>query len=201
MLIHPRPTNDPASYASRHSTQTVIYRPNTAYFPSHIQRFHDDESNLDFDIETQSSRTRTAPSQHTRNVSDWSQFSGFTYYTNATEERRVSGKRGRVSTLELEEIVKSLGLGRGSAGGLGEELYISDDKNQRDNEEVDDISECDEEEKKSSEEKGGRAAEVTADGVTTTDFAASTQGDEDSVSVHSDAHPSEVKVSRSRAHS
>ncbi|KAF1939195.1 hypothetical protein EJ02DRAFT_264000 [Clathrospora elynae] len=134
-LTRPNRTSDPnTSYASRYSNQTVIYRPNTAYFPS-LARFHDDESNLDFDIETTSTETARsradtlASTTHTRNVSDWSQFSGFTYYTNATEadeERRREKSRGRVSTLELEDIVKSLGLARGGCGGLGEELYISD---------------------------------------------------------------------------
>ncbi|KAI4946439.1 hypothetical protein J4E91_007127 [Alternaria rosae] len=125
------------SYNSRYSGQTVIYRPDTAYFPSHghnnnsLARFHDDESNLDFDIEAPSTRssprrvTKPGPSSRfsvstvsTRRVSDWSQLSGFTYSppkdSDADFEKAMSG-RVRISAAELEEIVKSLGLKRQSS--------------------------------------------------------------------------------------
>jgi hypothetical protein len=128
------------SYNSRYSGQTVIYRPDTAYFPSHGQnsnsrtRFYDDESNLEFEIEARSTRssprriTRLGPSSHfsvstvsTRRVSDWSQLSGFTYSppkdSDADFEKEKSG-RSRVSGVELEEIVKLLGFETNNSPGL-----------------------------------------------------------------------------------
>ncbi|KAH7348204.1 hypothetical protein BKA66DRAFT_306280 [Pyrenochaeta sp. MPI-SDFR-AT-0127] len=109
-----------SSHQSRYSSQTVIYRPNAAHLPS-LTRFHDDVSNLDFDIETPVTRTRTHTIRsrvtHSRNVSDWSQFSGFTYYTDPAGPPGAGSTQLRsagVSMTELEEIVKGLGLGRGS---------------------------------------------------------------------------------------
>ncbi|KAF1834637.1 hypothetical protein BDW02DRAFT_598035 [Decorospora gaudefroyi] len=128
-MPHPRAM----SLSSCRSNQTVIYRPNTAYFPP--ERFYDEESNLEFDMETPSIHSKhrmeeerkerndspSSRTSHTRTVSDWSQFSGFTYYTDGTsdEEDQRDGKekkmgRKRVSTLELEEIVRELGV-RGEA--------------------------------------------------------------------------------------
>ncbi|KAF1844859.1 uncharacterized protein K460DRAFT_394652 [Cucurbitaria berberidis CBS 394.84] len=112
------PHSNYSSYHSRYSSRTVIYRPNTAYLPS-LSRFHDDVSNLDFDIETRTTRTRTQTMRtrttHSRNVSDWSQFSGFTYYTTATEPpdlEHMTTRSAGASVTELEDIVKALGLGR-----------------------------------------------------------------------------------------
>ncbi|OAL55275.1 hypothetical protein IQ07DRAFT_638971 [Pyrenochaeta sp. DS3sAY3a] len=111
------PQTNQSSQNSRYSSQTVIYRPNTAYNPS-FTRFHDDVSNLDFDIETPASRSRTqtlrSRGNHSRNVSDWSQFSGFTYYTNPAEPPEIEPSRMRsadASATELSEIIKGLGLG------------------------------------------------------------------------------------------
>ena len=171
---------------SRYSSQTVIYRPNTAYFPGGregVMRFHDDESNLTFDIKTPSTRspaksykTGKSSTEDTRRVSDWSQFSGFTYYTNATSEEEGEEKkdgRKRVVSTELEEIVKSLGIERP----LHKEL-------QRDP-------------KKEAEEA------VAGDAVryNNEEGDGSEDGDGDSVSLQSEADSSEVTVQRSRAHS
>ncbi|RAR01430.1 hypothetical protein DDE82_006534 [Stemphylium lycopersici] len=132
------------SQNSRFSGQTIIYRPNTAYFPAsynnrqdnNLTRFHDDESNLDFDIEAPSVRstrklTKPCPpsrfsgsttyTNETCRVSDWSQFSGFKYYTNnssgdidTTKEKK---SRARFSAKELTEIAKSLGVRRQFSNG------------------------------------------------------------------------------------
>jgi hypothetical protein len=127
---------------SRYSGQTIIYRPDTAYFPSHgnnnnsLMRFHDDESNLDFDIETPSIRssprkiTKSGPSSRfsvstvsTRRMSGWSQLSGFSYSTHkdsdavADFEKEKSG-RVMLTAVQLEEIGKSPGLKRHSSHGL-----------------------------------------------------------------------------------
>lgn len=132
------------SQNSRFSGQTIIYRPNTAYFPAsynnrqdnNLTRFHDDESNLDFDIEAPSVRstrklTKPCPpsrfsgsttyTNETCRVSDWSQFSGFKYYTNnssgdidTTKEKK---SRARFSAKELAEIAKSLGVRRQFSNG------------------------------------------------------------------------------------
>jgi hypothetical protein len=119
----PEPSAHPPYHANS-SSQTVIYRPNTAYTP--VMRYHDNISNLDFDIETPATRTRTHTmrSRATRNTqsrpaSTWSQFSGFTYYTNPAEStielnHQVSR---RISAHELESIVQSLGLGRFDSSG------------------------------------------------------------------------------------
>ncbi|KAI4919295.1 hypothetical protein J4E85_009556 [Alternaria conjuncta] len=141
------------SYNSRYSGQTVIYRPDTAYFPSHghnnnsLTRFHDDESNLDFDIEAPSTRssprrvTKPGPSSRfsvstvsTRRVSDWSQLSGFTYSppkdSDADFEKAMSG-RARISAAELEEIVKSLGLKRQSSNEIWDkEIGLFEEKSE-----------------------------------------------------------------------
>lgn len=89
----------PSFYLPPHSrsssSHTVIHR------PPNSTRFHDIESNLDFDMATVASRTRTHTMQsqattalpslalhttpHSRNVSDWSQFSGFTDTTDGME--------------------------------------------------------------------------------------------------------------------
>lgn len=118
------PQTNQSSHTSRYSSQTVIYRPNTAYFPS-FTRFHDDVSNLDFDIETPVTRSRAhtlrSRGSHSRNVSDWSQFSGFTYYTNPTEPPELEPGRIRSAeggVTELEEIIKGLGLGSNGRSGL-----------------------------------------------------------------------------------
>ncbi|KAG9195697.1 hypothetical protein G6011_00818 [Alternaria panax] len=124
------------SYNSRYSGHTVIYRPDTAYFPSHFQhsnhstsRFHDDESNLDFDIEAPSTQvspphktTKLGPSSRfsvstvsTRRVSDWSQLSEFSHKDSEVNLKKEKGGRVRVSAVELEEIVKSLRLKRHSS--------------------------------------------------------------------------------------
>lgn len=109
-----------ASHSSRFSSTTVIYRPGTAYFPSE-SRFHDVVSNLDFDIETAAMRRSTptivsegAPTivaqdnsrdiYHARHVSDWSQFSGFTYSASTTEAQPEPDK----SLVEMGEIIKEL---------------------------------------------------------------------------------------------
>lgn len=98
------------------STETVIHRPDAPHLLS--LRFHDDESNLDFDIETPSIRTptRTLRSRgtHSRNVSDWSQFSGFTYYTTtANSVHDASPRRSRVVSMnEMGLRTRSIGVGR-----------------------------------------------------------------------------------------
>lgn len=149
---YPEETNH--SYNSRYSGQTVIYRPDTAYFPSHFQqgnhslsRFHDDESNLDFDIEAPSTRsspprktTKLGPSSrfsastvstHTRRVSDWSQLSGDSHKDSEADFEKEKSGRVRVSAVELEEIVKSLGLKRhGSHRTWDKELGSSEDKSE-----------------------------------------------------------------------
>lgn len=118
-----------SSIHSRYSCQTVIHRPNTAHLPT-LTRFHDTESNLTFDIATQASRTRTHTMQtrsrtytmrthttghHSRNVSDWSQFSGFTYYTNPSEPPELAYEGEDLT--ELEEVIRNLGLEKMGNGG------------------------------------------------------------------------------------
>jgi hypothetical protein len=106
-----------STYHPNSSSQTVIYRPNTVYTP--VTRFHDNVSNLDFDIETPATRTRTHTmrSRTTRNTqsrpgSTWSQFSGFTYYTNPAESTIELGHHTSESaTNELGDLIQSLGLG------------------------------------------------------------------------------------------
>lgn len=106
----------PLRYPSntRASTDTVIRRPSASYAPS--LRYHDDESNLDFDIETPNrTRTNTMRSRgtHARNVSDWSQFSGFTYYTTPVNSGPTSPRRSRVISMnEMEMRTRSIGGGR-----------------------------------------------------------------------------------------
>jgi hypothetical protein len=112
----PQPITQP-TYHPNSSSQTVIYRPNTVYTP--VTRFHDNVSNLDFDIETPATRTRTHTmrSRTTRNTqsrpgSTWSQFSGFTYYTNPAESTIELGHHTSESaTNELGDLIQSLGLG------------------------------------------------------------------------------------------
>ncbi|KAI8943838.1 hypothetical protein NX059_001811 [Plenodomus lindquistii] len=125
-----------SSVHSRYSSQTVIYRPNTAHVHS-LTRFHDDESNLTFDIETLASRPHTRThtmhtrtTGHSRRVSDWSQFSGFTYYTNPSEPPDMTPSRTRddgEGLTELEEIIRSLGLDKKgeSEGGGGAGLAVA----------------------------------------------------------------------------
>jgi hypothetical protein len=106
------------------STDTVIRRPSASYAPT--LRYHDDESNLDFDIETPNrSRTNTMRSRgtHTRNVSDWSQFSGFTYYATPVNSGPTSPRRSRAVSIntnvnvnmnvnEMEIRTRSIGVGK-----------------------------------------------------------------------------------------
>jgi hypothetical protein len=181
-------TYDGESCNSRHSSQTVIYRPNTAYFPGGgegAMRFHDDESNLTFDIKTPSTRspaksckTGKSSTEDVRRVSDWSQFSGFTYYTNATSEEEDEEKeerRRRVVSTELEEIVRSLGIGRPSNMEIQQDPEKEGEKAAASDEEKDD---------KGKGEGSGNSGD-----------------DADSVSLQSEADSSEVTVSRSRARS
>ncbi|KAL1795519.1 hypothetical protein ACET3X_005743 [Alternaria dauci] len=139
------------SYNSRYSGQTVIYKPDTAYFPTHFQhgnrslsRFHDDESNLDFDIEAPSTRsspprkTKLGPSSRfsvstasTRRVSDWSQLSADSHKGSEADFDKEKSGRVRVSAIELEEIVKNLGLKRHSSHGIWDkEFGQSEDKSE-----------------------------------------------------------------------
>ncbi|KAF2633258.1 hypothetical protein BU25DRAFT_416508 [Macroventuria anomochaeta] len=101
------------------STDTVIHRPDAPHLLT--LRFHDDESNLDFDIETPNTRTRTqtlrSRGTHSRNVSDWSQFSGFTYNTTtANSIHEASPRRSRVVSMnEMELRTRTIGVGRAGA--------------------------------------------------------------------------------------
>lgn len=135
---HLSTTSSPQSHPSytSPSTTTIIHHPTPHLL---TLRFHDPESNLDFDIESPShTRTRTLRSQttHTRNLSDWSQFSGFTYYTTpAASVHNVSAhdasghdvsahdaspRRSRaVSMQELEQRTRGIGAGRSAAGAGG----------------------------------------------------------------------------------
>lgn len=96
------------------STDTVIHRPDAPHLLT--LRFHDDESNLDFDMETPNrTRTHTLRSRgtHSRNVSDWSQFSSFTYYTTTANSVPTSPRRSRgVSVNEMEMRTRTIGVGR-----------------------------------------------------------------------------------------
>ncbi|KAF1926852.1 uncharacterized protein M421DRAFT_208234 [Didymella exigua CBS 183.55] len=120
-LSHHRPSktnstsidSSPPRYPSHTyaSTETVIHHPDAT-----SSRFHDDESNLDFDIETPN-RTRTHTMRtrgtHSRNVSDWSQFSGFTYYTTTANSGPTSPRRSRVASMnEMEMRTRTIGVGR-----------------------------------------------------------------------------------------
>ena len=158
-----------------------------------MTRFHDEESCITFEMSTtrstrsptKSCKTGKSSQEDTRRVSDWSQFSGFTYYTNATSEGSEEDKedkkengRARVSTSELEEIVKSLGIERpvsaevqGDPEEEGEEDRI-------------------EHAPASSGETGGRSEQGD-----------NSDEDGDSVSLQSEADSSEVTVSRLRARS
>lgn len=120
----------------RDSTQTITYRPNTAYFPagynnSGVTRFYDDESNLDFDIEAPSTRSprklkKPCPTSRfsgsttytidTRRTSDWSQFSGFTYYSQSSPEFgnvQENAESTQMGGTELVEFVEHPGRERG----------------------------------------------------------------------------------------
>jgi hypothetical protein len=127
-------TSKSKSHNKRHSGQTIMYRPNTAYFPASytypgLTRFHDDESNLDFDIAAPSTRSTrklrkplppsrfsgsTTYTVDTRRISDWSQLSGFTYYSQASSHAsshefsntQESNGGARGGAKELEEITK-----------------------------------------------------------------------------------------------
>ena len=96
------------------STDTVIRRPSASC--PHSLRYYDDESNLDFDIETPNrTRTNTMRSRgtHTRNVSDWSQFSGFTYYITPVNSGPTSPRRSRVVSMnEMEMRTRTIGVGK-----------------------------------------------------------------------------------------
>ncbi|CAN9197560.1 unnamed protein product [Alternaria alternata] len=136
------------SYNSLYSGQTGIYRPEIAYFPSHnnsLAHFHDDESNLDLDIEALSIRSGpprptkpglssrfSASTVSTRRMSDWSQLSGFSYLTHTDSIADVrKGKSRRVSAQELEELVKSLELKRQSSRSIGDkEVDLGEKKTQ-----------------------------------------------------------------------
>ncbi|KAL6172655.1 hypothetical protein ACJQWK_01803 [Exserohilum turcicum] len=134
--IDPTANNDKSQSRpnKRYSTQTIMYRPNTAYFPagydeSGITRFHDDESNLDFDIESPSTRSKrkltkpfplsrfsgsTTFTHDTRRTSDWSQFSGFTYYSHNSLHDFGNTKENTgetvISATELDDISRSFGV-------------------------------------------------------------------------------------------
>lgn len=111
----PPPRYPSETYAS---TDTVIWRPSASYASN--LRYHDDESNLDFDIETPNrTRTNTMRSRgtHTRNLSDWSQFSGFTYYTTPANSGPTSPRRSRVVSMnEMEMRTRSIGVGKAADG-------------------------------------------------------------------------------------
>ncbi|EMD87339.1 hypothetical protein COCC4DRAFT_134658 [Bipolaris maydis ATCC 48331] len=130
---------------SRYSGKTIMYRPNTAYFPASythpgLTRFHDDESNLDFDIETPSTRSTrklrkpfppsrfsgsTTYTVDTRRASDWSQLSGFTYYSHASSPEfsnsQESTNRMSVGPKELDEFNMCSGRDSGSGSSAGDE--------------------------------------------------------------------------------
>jgi hypothetical protein len=145
-------------------------------------------------------------------VSDWSQFSGFTYYTNATTDQdaeREKKGRARVSTLELEEIVKSLGLNRGSGGVTAEELDVDPEKYKRAEEreskegvactkEMHEAGICRKGEKREGAERTEKGTTVRDKDDEGYDKEA---GDDsgDSVSLQSEADSSEITVSRFRA--
>ena len=123
------------------STSTVIHRPNAPHLLS--LRYHDDESNLDFDIETpQRTRTHTLRTRgaHSRNVSDWSQFSGFTYYTTtAASVHEASPRRSRVVSVgEMEMRTRNIGVGsagdRDGNGNIGIAVTTLSDRPVRDEE-------------------------------------------------------------------
>jgi len=146
----------PRSHNYTYSGQTIVYRPNTAYYPTNkkemsnddsngsITRFYDDESNLEFDIETPSTRstrklTKPCPPSRfsgsttcTRRVSDWSQLSGYTYFTDSGSDsdnaREKSGK-AKVSVQEVDTVMKSLGLQRKSSLGIWDPATMVDSDN------------------------------------------------------------------------
>ncbi|CAA9963706.1 hypothetical protein PTMSG1_07066 [Pyrenophora teres f. maculata] len=149
-------TTYPRSHNYTYSGQTIVCRPNTAYFPSSkkdisydesngsITRFYDDESNLEFDIETPSTRstrklTKPCPPSRfsgsttcTRRVSEWSQLSGYTYFTDSGSDsdnaREKSGK-ARVSVQEVDTVMKGLGLQRKSSLGIWDPATIIESDN------------------------------------------------------------------------
>jgi hypothetical protein len=94
------------------STQTIIHRPNDIETPRVRTRTHTMHSRM----------TRTT---HSRNVSDWSQFSGFTYYTQtAASAHATTPSRSRVVSMNgLEARTKSIGVGR--PGGDGTEIGMA----------------------------------------------------------------------------
>lgn len=114
-------TSPPHQYPSHPyaSTDTVIHRPTAPHLLS--IRFHDAESNLDFDMSTPNTRTRThtlrSRGTHSRNVSDWSQFSGFTSHTPAAHSvHEASPRRSRVVSIsEMEGRTRTIGVGRAGA--------------------------------------------------------------------------------------
>ncbi|EUC39916.1 hypothetical protein COCMIDRAFT_110169 [Bipolaris oryzae ATCC 44560] len=143
---------------SRYSGQTIMYRPNTAYFPASythpgLTRFHDDESNLDFDIETPSTRSTrklrkpfppsrfsgsTTYTVDTRRISDWSQLSGFTYYSHASSlelsNPQESTNRMSVGPKELDEFNMHFGRDSGSGssdGDQNQEIRVVSDEERR----------------------------------------------------------------------
>ncbi|RMZ72811.1 hypothetical protein GMOD_00009860 [Pyrenophora seminiperda CCB06] len=139
------------SHNYTYSGQTIVYRPNTAYFPTSkkeisngsITRFYDDESNLEFEIETPSTRstrklTKPCPASRfsgsttcTRRVSDWSQMSGYTYFTDSGSDSDSAEKSGkaRVSVQEVDTVIKGLGLQRKSSLGIWDPATIVDSDN------------------------------------------------------------------------
>ena len=129
------------------STDTVIHRPGALHLLS--LRFHDDESNLDFDIETPNTRTRTqtlrSRSTHSRNVSDWSEFSGFTYYTTtANSLHDASPRRSRVvsmNEIELRSRTTEVGRARADNANIGIAVTTLHDEPVRDSEAGEEMAE------------------------------------------------------------
>ncbi|CAN9441825.1 unnamed protein product [Alternaria alternata] len=124
------------SYNSLYSGQTGIYRPEIAYFPSHnnsLAHFHDDESNLDLDIEALS--IRSGPPRPTKPGLS-SRFSASTvtqrvFILDDTDSIADVRKERveRVGAQELEELVKSLELKRQSSRSIGDkEVDLSEKK-------------------------------------------------------------------------
>lgn len=99
------PTSSPShTYPSNTytSTDTVIRHPQRVSYSQQASsplQFHDNESNLTFDMAPTPSRSRahtirsSSPPGHSRNVSDWSQFSGFT-------DEREGGRAASLAEME-----------------------------------------------------------------------------------------------------
>ncbi|KAJ4982725.1 hypothetical protein SVAN01_11774 [Stagonosporopsis vannaccii] len=107
-LTKQTPTSTASSYPTNTfaSTDTVIRHP----APSPLTlRFHDTESNLDFDMAPTTSTTSRAQTMrslhrnehpaHNRRVSDWSQFSGFTFYSSPPHSTVASARQSARQSL------------------------------------------------------------------------------------------------------